>query len=39
MRLTVPKGTTPVNHTSATDWEMAVRWDDMICLFIYFLTF
>jgi len=22
--LTAPKGTTPVNYTSATDWQMAV---------------
>ena len=27
--LTTPKGTTPVNQTSATDWQMAARWDNV----------
>ena len=27
MWLTTPKGATPVNYTSATDWQMAVRRD------------
>ena len=30
MLLTVPKGATPVNQTSATDWQMAARWDVII---------
>ena len=28
--LTAPKGATPVNYTSATDWQMAVRRDNVI---------
>ena len=27
MLLTTPRGVTPVNHTSATNWQMAVRQD------------
>ena len=28
--LTVPKGIIPDNKTSATDWQKAVRWDNVI---------
>ena len=27
---TAPKTNTPVNQTSGTDWQMAVRWDHVI---------
>ena len=30
MLLTAPKGATSVNETSATDWRMTVRWDNVI---------
>ena len=30
--LTVPKGATPVNQTSTTDWQMAAQWDNMISI-------
>ena len=30
--LTAPKGDTPVTQTSATDWQMAVRWDNVISI-------
>ena len=30
--VTAPKGATPVNETSATDWQMAVRWDYLISI-------
>ena len=30
--LTAPKGATPVNLTSATDWQMAVRRDNVISI-------
>jgi hypothetical protein len=30
--LTAPKGTKPVNQTSATDWQMAVRCDNVISI-------
>ena len=30
--LTAPKGATPVNQTSATDWQMAVRRDNVISI-------
>jgi hypothetical protein len=30
--LTAPKGATPVNYTSATDWQMAVRRDNVISI-------
>ena len=30
MWLTAHKGATPVNYTSTTDWQMAVRWDNVI---------
>ena len=32
MWLTAPKGTTPVNYTSATDWQMAARRDNVISI-------
>ena len=30
--LTAPKGATPVNWTSATDWQMVVRRDNVISI-------
>ena len=30
--LTAPKRATPVNYTSATDWQMAARRDNVICI-------
>ena len=30
MWLIAPKGAKPVNFTSATDWQMATRWDNAI---------
>ena len=30
--LTPPKGATPVNQTSATDWQMAVQRDNVISI-------
>ena len=30
--LTAPEGVTPVNYTSATDWQMAVRRDNVISI-------
>ena len=32
--LTAPKGTSPVNYTSATDWQMAVRRDNVISIML-----
>ena len=32
MWLTPPKGTTPVNQTSVTDWQIAVRRDIVISI-------
>ena len=32
MWLTAPKGATPVNQTSATDWQMAVRQSSVISI-------
>ena len=29
--LTAPKGVTPVNQTSATDWQMAAQGDNSAC--------
>ena len=31
---TVPKGATPVNQTSAADWQMPVRWDNVISIML-----
>ena len=30
--LTAPKGATPVNETSATDWQMAAQRDNVISI-------
>ena len=30
--LTAPKGATPVNQTSATDWQIAVQRDNVISI-------
>ena len=30
--LTAPKEVTPVNYTSVSDWQMAVRWDNVISI-------
>ena len=30
-----PKGDTLINQTSATDWQMAVRWDNVISIMLY----
>ena len=30
--LTAPKGATPVNLTSESEWQMAVRWDSVISI-------
>ena len=35
MWLTAPKGTTPVNSTSATDWQIAVRRDNVISITLH----
>ena len=32
--LTAPKGPTPVNQTSATDGQMAARWDNVISIML-----
>jgi hypothetical protein len=32
LRVTAPKGTLPVNLISATDWQMAVRRDNVISI-------
>ena len=33
--LTAPKGATPVNQTSATDWQIAVRRDNVISIALH----
>ena len=32
MWLTAPEGATPVNETSETDWQITVRWDNVISI-------
>ena len=32
LSLTAPKAVTPVNYTSATDWQMATRRDNVISI-------
>ena len=32
--VTAPKGGTPVNYTSATDWQKAVRRDNVISIML-----
>ena len=32
MWLTAPKGAKPINETSATDWQMTVRRDNVISI-------
>ena len=32
LQLTDPKGATPINQTSATDWKMAARRDNVISI-------
>ena len=36
--LTAPKVATPVNWTSATDWQMAARRDNVISITLCFVT-
>ena len=33
--LTAPKGATPVNYTSATDWQIAVGQDNVISIMLH----
>ena len=32
---TAPKGATPINYTSATDWQMAVQQDNVISITLH----